>query len=203
MSDQKDRAARSISVAHVRLYRASGGLFGGLVGTLPVLLLTTTGRSTGEHRTTPLTYLRVDGRVFLIASYGGAGRHPAWYLNLDADPNVDVQRWRTTESMTARTIGGADRDDIWRKIVRRAPIYAWYQRQTDREIPVVELTGGGHSATFTESGTAVALDMMTRAELAAIARELDVEGRSMMNKAQLLQALHDREAEVEDAARGI
>lgn len=203
MADTKDLAARSIAAGHVQLYRASGGLFGGLVGSLPVLLLTTTGRRSGEPRTTPLTYLRVDGRIFLIASYGGANRHPAWYLNLAGDPQVEVQRWRTSETMTARTITGADRDAIWAKIVRRAPIYAWYQRRTDREIPVVELLGSGARATFTESGTAVALDMMTRAELLAIAKELDIPGRSRMNRAELVTALHDREAEVEDAARGI
>jgi deazaflavin-dependent oxidoreductase (nitroreductase family) len=168
---------------------------------MPVLLLTTTGRRTGEARTTPLTYLRVDGRIVLIASYGGAGRHPAWYLNLDADPRVSVQRWRKRSDMTAHTLRGDDRDAVWSKVVRRAPIYAWYQRQTDRVIPVVELVGGHE--TFTESGTAVALDMLTRDELAAMARELDIAGRSKMNKAQLLDALRAQEAEVADAARGI
>lgn len=201
MPDVKDAAARSISTAHVRLYRATGGLFGGLVGSLPVLLLTTTGRRSGEPRTTALTYLRVDGRIFLVASYGGANRHPAWYLNLQAEPRVEAQRWRTTEPMTARTIADADREQIWSKIVRRAPIYAWYQRQTDRQIPVVELIGG-HD-TFRESGTSVALDLLTRAELAAMARELEIPGRSRMTKAQLLEALHAQEAIVEDSARGI
>lgn len=201
MPDVKDAAARSIALAHVQLYRATGGLFGGLVGPLPVLLLTTTGRRSGSKRVTPLTYLRIDGRIFLVASYGGANRHPAWYLNLEAQPQVDVQRWRTTEPMIARTISGDDRERIWSKIVRRAPLYAWYQRQTDREIPIVELVGG-HD-TFAESGTTVALDMLTKAELMAMARDLDISGRSSMTKAELLDALHQREAEVADAARGI
>lgn len=203
MADTKDRAARSIAAGHVQLYKASGGLFGGIVGALPVLLLTTTGRKSGEERTTPLTYLRVDGRIFLIASYGGAHRHPAWYLNLVAEPEVRVQRWRKSETMRAVTLTGTDREAIWDKIVRRAPIYAWYQHRTDREIPVVELVGSGARSTFTESGTAVALDLMTRAELLTIAQELKVPGRSRMNKAELLRALHAREDEVADAARGI
>lgn len=201
MSDTKDLAARSIAAAHIRLYRASGGVFGGMVGTMPVLLLTTTGRRTGEPRTAPLTYLRVDGRIFLIASYGGADRHPAWYLNLQQNPVVTVQRWRTSETMTARTIEGDDRAAVWAKIVRRAPIYAWYQRQTEREIPVVELAGGRDA--FAESGTSVALDMLTKAELAEIAKRLEIPGRSKMTKAQLLVALHEHETEVADAARGI
>lgn len=201
MPDTRDRAARSIAAAHVKLYEATGGVFGGVVGTMPVLLLTTTGRRSGEPRTTPLTYLRVDGRIILIASYGGANRHPAWYLNLDADPRVRVQRWRRQSDMTARTLDGEDHDAVWAKVVRRSPIYAWYQRQTDRRIPLVELVGGHE--TFAESGTAVALDLLTRDELAAMARELDIAGRSKMNKAQLLDALHAHETEVADAARGI
>ncbi len=204
MSDTRDRVARSIASTHVQLYQATGGLLGGLVGGMPVLLLTTTGRRSGRTHTAPLTYLRIDGRIILIASYGGANRHPAWYLNLDARPAVEVQRWRRSRPMTARTLSGTDREAVWSKVVRRAPIYGWYQRRTDREIPLVELVSDGDKGDIDDGpAESVDLDSMTKAELVEIARAIDLPGRSKMNKSELLRALRAREEEIGDAARGI
>jgi deazaflavin-dependent oxidoreductase (nitroreductase family) len=138
----KDVTARSVSAAHEIAYRMSGGFVGGWIGGMPVLLLTTTGRRTGKQRTTPLTYFEIDGRILIVASYGGDERHPAWYLNLDADPDVVVERGSRRDQMTARTLSPSERDDIWPRITRRNPMYESYQRNTERRIPVVELVPG-------------------------------------------------------------
>lgn len=136
----KDYFARAMSGQHEAVYRLSGGLIGRWMGTMPVMLLTTTGRRTGQRRTTPLTYLKRAGELLLIASYGGDDRHPAWYLNLDANPEVEVTRGTHTQTMHARTLSTMEKAEVWDEIVGTNPIYAQYERRTDRDIPVVALT---------------------------------------------------------------
>ena len=121
-------------------YRASGGRIGGRFGRASVLLLTTTGRKTGKRRTSPLAYLE-DGDAFvLIASYGGADVHPAWYLNLVASPEVEVRvRGGTPRQMQARVAGAEERGRLWRRVVEMWGGYARYQEKTAREIPLVIL----------------------------------------------------------------
>jgi len=105
----------------------------------PVLLLTTTGRQSQEQRTTPLTFFP-DGRDFVvIASYGGGPRHPAWWLNLRAQPEAEVQVGPTHHKVTAREAEGDERNRLWRRVTTWMPVYAYYQSRTDREIPVVVL----------------------------------------------------------------
>jgi len=124
---------------HRWAYRRSGGRLGGRIVGMPVLLLTTTGRSTGRPRTVALTYLP-DGRNFVvIASNGGARRHPDWYANLHAHPEARVQIGRRTITVTARDAGGDRRQHLWARAVQAYRGYAAYQERTRRTIPVVVL----------------------------------------------------------------
>lgn len=105
----------------------------------PILILTTTGRRTGQERLRPLIFGEEDGRYVVVASQGGAPRHPHWYLNLSADPNVRVQIKGDRFPARARTAVGEERDRLWRRMAEIWPPYDDYQRRTDRTIPVVVL----------------------------------------------------------------
>jgi deazaflavin-dependent oxidoreductase (nitroreductase family) len=130
-----------VSRVHVALYRASGGRLGGRFrGNAPVLLLTTTGRKSGKRRTTPLLSVEDGGRFVTIASAGGAPRHPAWYLNLLADPAATIQLGRRTIAVRARTASPDERARLWALATELYPPYDAYQAKTSREIPVVILT---------------------------------------------------------------
>jgi len=124
---------------HCRLYRVSNGRFGGKVRGAPVLLLTTTGRKTGQPRTWPVAYLADGADLIIIASAGGQPRHPAWYLNLRATPQVTVQVGARTQPMVARVTAGDERAQLWARVVRAYPAFAGYERKTTRQIPVVVL----------------------------------------------------------------
>ena len=121
-------------------YRASGGRVGGRFGRASVLLLTTTGRRTGKRRTAPLAYLEDGDALVLIASFGGADVHPAWYLNLVASPEVEVRvRGGAPRQMQARVAGAEERERLWPRVVEMWGGYARYQAKTAREIPLVIL----------------------------------------------------------------
>ncbi|PWU43421.1 nitroreductase family deazaflavin-dependent oxidoreductase [Micromonospora globispora] len=103
------------------------------------LLLTTRGRRTGKLRRTALIYGRDGDDYLVVASQGGAPEHPAWYLNLLADPEVQVQVGAETFTARARTAGPEEKPRMWRTMTATWPAYDDYQRKTDREIPVVVL----------------------------------------------------------------
>ncbi len=128
-----------IGAIHRWLYRGSGGKWGQTFFGSPILLLTTTGRRTGQPRTWPLTYLPEGERLIVVASNGGQQNHPAWYLNLRANPQVSVQLGDQTQTMIAQTAEGEERAWLWSRVVEEYPAYAGYQRKTDRQIPVVVL----------------------------------------------------------------
>ena len=128
-----------IGAIHRWLYRGSGGKWGQTFFGSPILLLTTTGRRTGQPRTWPLTYLPEGERLIVIASNGGQPNHPAWYLNLRANPQVSAQLGDQTHTMIAKTAEGTERARLWSRVVEEYPAYAGYQRKTDRQIPVVVL----------------------------------------------------------------
>ena len=128
---------RALSSTHAHLYRWTGGRLGGRMGGLEQVLLTTTGRVSGEPRTTPLAVTVVGDRLVLIASDGGAARDPGWYRNLVAQPDVVVQRGADVRPMRARTAAGGERAELWRAAVANNRGYAGYQAKTAREIPVV------------------------------------------------------------------
>jgi deazaflavin-dependent oxidoreductase (nitroreductase family) len=103
------------------------------------LVLETTGRRSGERRTTPLSFTRDGDGFVLIASNGGARRSPDWFRNLEADPDVTVEVDGQRVPVRATTVVGAERDRLWRAAVRSYPGYAAYQLRTRRTIPVVRL----------------------------------------------------------------
>jgi deazaflavin-dependent oxidoreductase (nitroreductase family) len=124
---------------HTALYRLTGGRIGGRLYGAPVLLLTTRGRKTGKTRTTPLLYLEDGDRLVVVASKGGAPRHPAWFLNLTADPEVTVERGRERLPMRAHEADEEERARYWPQVVAMYPGYAGYQEKTSRRIPLVVL----------------------------------------------------------------
>jgi len=129
---------------HVFLYRASGGRIGGRFRAAPVLLLTTTGRKSGKQRTTPLLYAEDAGRYVVVASVGGAPKHPAWYLNLRGSPEANIQVGGRTLHTHAETVPPEERARLWAVMTRLYPPYDDYQAKTSREIPLVTLTPAAH-----------------------------------------------------------
>jgi len=124
---------------HVRVYRETGGERGYHWRGTTILLLTTTGRKSGEERTTPLIH-RTDGdRWIVVASKGGTPDHPAWYLNLAENPEIEIQVKDEVIPVTASTVEGEERDRLWSLMTEVWPDYDSYQEKTDREIPVVAL----------------------------------------------------------------
>jgi deazaflavin-dependent oxidoreductase (nitroreductase family) len=128
---------RVVTDLHARLYRLTNGRIGRHFGRVENILLTTTGRKSGKARITPLT-VTVDGeRLILVASNGGAPKHPDWYLNLTADPGVTLQRGGTLRQFRARTATAAERPALWAKVLDTYRGYDGYQKRTSREIPLV------------------------------------------------------------------
>lgn len=125
---------------HVRRYEETDGEVGhDWEKGVPVLILTTKGRKTGRERKSPLIYQEHRGGYVVVASKGGAPTHPAWYLNLEADPEVRVQVKADKFTARARTAEGAERDELWAKMAAVWPDYNEYQKKTGRQIPVVVL----------------------------------------------------------------
>jgi len=104
-----------------------------------VLLLTTTGRKTGNRTTTPLIYENNGDAYIVVASQGGAPKHPGWYRNLSNDPNVQVQVKDDVFAARARTAAGEERERLWKLAAQQWPDYDTYQTRTERQIPVVVL----------------------------------------------------------------
>ncbi|MFI9824827.1 nitroreductase family deazaflavin-dependent oxidoreductase [Streptomyces sp. NPDC052013] len=125
----------------VERYERSGGTEGTtLQGTnYPVIVLTSRGAKTGKLRKTPLMRVEHEGRYAVVASLGGAPKHPVWYHNLRAEPRVELQDGPVKRDMTAREVSGAEKAEWWERAVAAYPPYADYQRKTDREIPVLVL----------------------------------------------------------------
>jgi deazaflavin-dependent oxidoreductase (nitroreductase family) len=124
---------------HLRRYVETDGADGHLWNGVPTLLLTTKGRKSGEWITLPLIY-GTHGRAYvLVASKGGHPQHPAWYLNLVAEPDVRVQVGAEKFTARARTAQGGERTKLWSEMHRIWPQYDDYQKATAREIPVVVL----------------------------------------------------------------
>ena len=103
------------------------------------LILHTTGRRSGEPRTTPLSYTKDGDAYVVIASDGGSPHHPDWYLNVKDHPDAEVEVGGRRKPVRAETVTGDERDRLWRQAVRSFGGYAGYQARTDREIPVVRL----------------------------------------------------------------
>jgi deazaflavin-dependent oxidoreductase (nitroreductase family) len=131
---------------HRMMYRVSGGRLGTKARGVPTLLLTTTGRRSGQLHTIPLPFLPDADGMVVVASYAANPQHPAWYLNLVDNPQVTVQYRGDTRAMRAETATGERRASLWTRLESEAPWYVEYQRRTDREIPVVVLSPAGRPA---------------------------------------------------------
>jgi F420H(2)-dependent quinone reductase len=132
-----DPGFRIFGGVHRGVYRLTGGRVGGQIGKLPILLLTTIGRKSGRPRTQPLAYTRAGDGYAVIASKGGAPRHPLWYLNLRVNPLAEVRVGRETRKVRARDAQGEERERLWRALADLYPGYDRYAHKTSRQIPVV------------------------------------------------------------------
>lgn len=134
------RITRVFGPVHTFIYRISGGRLGARFSNgAPVVLLTTRGRKSGEPRTAPLIYLKDGDRIIVVASKGGFPTHPAWYLNLEANPDVEAQLGSNVTKMRARTASAEEKAGYWPRLCELYPRYQDYQNRTDRPIPVVIL----------------------------------------------------------------
>jgi len=127
------------SRTHTFWYRVSGGAIGGSMRGAPIALLTTTGRKSGNKRTTPLQSIEDGDNIIFIASNAGHKVHPQWWLNLKAKPEATVLIKRDERQMLAEEATGEERTRLWQKAVDQYAGYADYQKTADREIPVVVL----------------------------------------------------------------
>jgi F420H(2)-dependent quinone reductase len=132
-------AQKWVTKLHVAAYRATKGKIGGRLMNSPVLLLLTTGRKSGRERTTPLLFLRDGVNYIMVASNGGTAGDPAWWLNLQKDPEAIVEVGGRTLRVRAEEVKGEEKRRLWTRLVETYPLYESYQRRTDREIPVILL----------------------------------------------------------------
>lgn len=121
------------------LLEGSGGTEGTSLNGMPVVLLTTKGNKSGKLRKTPLMRVEHDGEYAVVASLGGAPKHPVWYFNIKAEPHVELQDGTEKADYIAREVTGDEKALWWERAVEAYPDYAEYQKKTDREIPVFVL----------------------------------------------------------------
>ena len=133
------------SFAKVRLalhrlaYQLTGGAIGGGSSRMPILLLTTTGRKTGRPRTTPLLYVTDGENIVVVASNAGRPRHPLWWLNLEKNPEAEVQVRNKKRRVKAVEATGEERERLWRLVVGMYTEYEEFQKTANRQIPVAVL----------------------------------------------------------------
>jgi deazaflavin-dependent oxidoreductase (nitroreductase family) len=127
----------------VETYEGSGGTAGTDNSGKPVIILTSVGAKSGKLRKTPLMRVEHDGEYAVVASLGGAPKHPVWYYNLVANPHVELQDGPAKNDYTAREVQGAEREAWWERAVAAWPDYAEYQKKTTRVLPVFVLAPAG------------------------------------------------------------
>jgi deazaflavin-dependent oxidoreductase (nitroreductase family) len=134
-----DAMFKTVNAAHRAAVKLTGGRFGWKAAGMPVVELTTTGRKSGAPRTVMLTSPIQDGdRFVVVASRGGEPQHPAWFLNLRDEPNVEVSlKGGAKRPMLARVATPEERAELWPRVVAKYKGYGGYQTKTDREIPLV------------------------------------------------------------------
>lgn len=133
---------------HKALYGLSGTRVFNNVGQMPTLLLTATGRKSGKPRTVPLLYVETDDGYAIVASFAGAPDHPAWYRNLQKNPQASVQIADRVIPVMASTASTDEKHILWPQFTDMYPDYDNYQRDTDRDIPVVLLNGISESRSY-------------------------------------------------------
>jgi deazaflavin-dependent oxidoreductase (nitroreductase family) len=127
----------------VELFEATDGAQGDTLRGRPIIVLTSVGARSGRLRKTPLMRVEHNGEYAVVASLGGAPKHPVWYHNLVKNPHVELQDGAVKRDYTAREVTGAEKSAWWERAVATWPDYAEYQRKTDRQIPVFVLTPMG------------------------------------------------------------
>ncbi len=132
-------AVRALGKLNVPIYRATRGRLLGTWGRAPVLLLTSTGRRSGQPRTTPVVYLVEGQRIVLIGSNAGNERPPAWSLNLKADPDCEVQMGGKRRELRARVAQDEERDELWRAMNEQYAGFDDYKQRTTRDIALFVL----------------------------------------------------------------
>lgn len=133
------RLNKPITDLHAAIYNRTGGVLGGRLRETKVLLLTTTGRKTDKQHISPLNYLPYRGSYVVAASNSGRPNHPAWYLNLVANPEATVQVGRATKEVKAREATEEERSRLWPELVSKARNYGDYEKMTTRKIPMMIL----------------------------------------------------------------
>ena len=135
----KPKTIRLLGRLHLRLWNLSGRKLDHAFGKLPFMMLTTTGRKTGQRRTTPVLYLQDGTGLIVVASFGGNDMHPAWYLNLEQSPEAEVivkgEHWK----VLARMLSPEEKKLVWPRLVQVYPQFEAYQQRTHREIPLMKL----------------------------------------------------------------
>jgi deazaflavin-dependent oxidoreductase (nitroreductase family) len=136
----KDLYYKTWTSIHEISFKASNGRLAPRLYGMPVVMLTTTGRKSGKPRTTMLTSPAQDGEnVVIVASYGGDARHPAWFLNLRENPDVEIMMLGKRRRMLARVATPDEKEALWPRITASFRNYGEYQKRTERDIPVVIL----------------------------------------------------------------
>ena len=123
----------------IAAFRLTNGRAMSAIRGMPILLLTTVGRKTGKRRTTPLMYIRDGERYVITASNNGKARHPAWFHNLQASPQAQIEIPGERLDASASVATQIERDRLWPQLVSKAPFFDGYQRNTSRLIPMVLL----------------------------------------------------------------
>jgi len=130
---------RLVGKLNAPVYRLSGGRVGGKLGKAPILLLTTTGRKSGQPRTAPVLYLADEDRFVVINTNAGNDKTPAWSLNLRANPEAEVEIGRKRIPVRSRLAEGEERADLWRRHMQQYEGWDFYESQLDREVGVFVL----------------------------------------------------------------
>ncbi len=130
---------QTVGRIHRAVYRASGGRVGARLAGIPMLLLTTEGRKSGRKRTLPLACMEDGDDLVVVASNGGSDRDPAWWLNLQRNPEAEVQFGRESRRVSAGLAPPDERARLWPRLVETNSLWAGYEDKTSREIPVVVL----------------------------------------------------------------
>ena len=143
LTGEYEPSPSSWSRDQVETYERSGGTAGNELNGRAVIILTSTGAKSGKLRKTPLMRVEHDGEYAVVASLGGAPKHPVWYYNLTTDPHVELQDGPAKKDYVAREVEGAEREAWWERAVAAWPDYAEYQKKTTRVIPVFVLTPEG------------------------------------------------------------
>ena len=134
------RAQFKFAADQVALYEKTGGAEGNTLRGKPIIVLTTRGRHSGKVRKTPLMRVEHEGTYAVVASQGGAPKHPVWYYNLKANPHVELQDGAVKKDYLAREVTGDEKAVWWERAVAAFPNYADYQEKTERQIPVFVLS---------------------------------------------------------------